>query len=249
MSDAALLLCGHDQTDGIAKIALDQLRRSVDEFATRALTFLPNVPSDDLITLGPFCTRVLLEAGCAALVGRLDCFRMLYLSEFQAQPEYEISKRARSAFSWLGDVIPDEKGPAHLWSLEHDTAKISRALFSKHMEHLYWKPAVERMLDFAASRHSETPVPELLQLDSETYIDSVRGRSMQLYSTLSKGVHWEFFTNALIFDSNTVKTLIRDTILLLGHLGLTSHFVPTAYARLTPAEAMTAYVSLRQGTL
>jgi len=117
------------------------------------------------------------------------------------------------------------------------------------MEHLYWKPAVERMLDFAASRHSETPVPELLQLDSETYIDSVRGRSMQLYSTLSKGVHWEFFTNALIFDSNTVKTLIRDTILLLGHLGLTSHFVPTAYARLTPAEAMTAYVSLRQGTL
>lgn len=247
MSAAAVLLCGHDQTQGIAKIALDQLGRSVNQFSERALAFLQQEPSDDLIALGPFCTRVLLEAGCAALVGRLDCFRMLYLSEFQAQPEYEVSKRARSAFSWLGDVVPDDKAPANLWSLEHDTAKINRALFSKYMEHVYWKPAVEKMLDFAASRNQETPVPELLQLDSQTYIDSARGRGFQLYSTLSKGVHWEFFTNALIFDPNTVKTLIRDTVLLLAHLGLTSHFIPTAYACVTPDEAMAAYLSLRQG--
>src|SRR5690606_34552717 len=97
--------------------------------------------SSDALELGPYCARVLLENATAAVVGRLDAFRILYLSEFQAQPEYETGKRARSAFSWLGDVVPEEKGTAQLWSIEHDVAKINRALFSKHSEHLFWKPA------------------------------------------------------------------------------------------------------------
>ena len=64
------------------------------------------------------------------------------------------------------------------------------------------------------------------------------GRSSQLYSTLSKGVHWEFFTSVLVFDEFTVKSAIRDTCLLVGKLGLISHFVPTAFASLEPNEAL-----------
>ena len=67
-----------------------------------------------------------------------------------------------------------------------------------------------------------------------------------LYSTLSKGVHWEFFTSALVFDDATVKAAIRDTCLLIGRLGLTSHFIPTAYASLSPLEAVEKYVSFRR---
>ncbi len=249
MGDVGSLLCGHNKTEGIAKTALDQLAKSIDNFSARAVKFLRDEVSDDLLTLGPFCARVLLESSCAALVGRLDCFRMMYLSEFQAQPEYEIGKRARSAFSWVGDVIPEERPSQSLWSVEHDLLKISRALFSRYMEHVYWKPAVERMLDFVASYNSDTLLTEILALDSETYINVAKGRSLQLYSILSKGVHWEFFTSALLFDNNTVKTVIRDTCLLIGHLGLTSHFIPTAYASLAPSEAMKAYLSLRQDVI
>ncbi|WP_428541256.1 hypothetical protein [Rhodopila sp.] len=120
--------------------------------------------SDDTLTFGPFCARVLLENACAALVGRLDSFRILYLSEFQTQPEYEPGKRAKSAFSWVGDVIPDEKSvqnPQNLWSIDHDLPRISRALFSRHLDHVYWKPAVERMLDFASSYHPEAAVAKI----------------------------------------------------------------------------------------
>src|SRR3982751_4718640 len=99
MGHISTLLCGHDRTEGIAKTALDQLRRSIDDFSTRAITFLNTAPSADTLNFGPFCSRVLLENACAALVGRLDAFRMLYLSEFQSQPEYEPGKRAKSAFS------------------------------------------------------------------------------------------------------------------------------------------------------
>lgn len=245
MESIGALLCGHDKTEGIAKAALGQLSGSINSFSTRAVNFLAEVGSDDALSFGPFCARVLLENGCAALVGRLDCFRMLYLSEFQSQPEYEYARRARSAFSWTGDVIPDEKPSQALWSVDHEMAKISRALFSRHMEHVYWKPAVERMLDYVSSYKAEAALTDILTLDAETYVNYTKGRSLQLYSILSKGVHWEFFTSVLLFDENTVKTAIRDTLLLIGHLGLASHFIPTAYASLPPKDAVQMYIDFR----
>ncbi|WP_147395207.1 hypothetical protein [Azospirillum cavernae] len=246
MGDIGCLLCGHDRTEGIAKNALGQLSISINNFSARAIKFLAEDASEDMLSFGPFCARVLLENASAALVGRLDTFRILYLSEFQAQPEYEYGKRAKSAFSWAGDVIPDEKNSQNLWHVDHDIPKISRALFSRHVDHIYWKPAVDKMLDFIAPYSGNPSVADLLQLDSEDYINSVKGKSSQLYSTLSKGVHWEFFSSALIFDEETIKTAIRDTCLLVGHLGLVSHFIPTAYASLSPEEAVNAYLSFRK---
>lgn len=246
MSDLSSLLCGHDKTEGVAKAALDQLAASIDTFSVRSIKFLNETTSDDTLSFGPFCSRVLLENGCAALVGRLDSFRMLYLSEFQTKPEYERGKRAKSAFSWNGDVIPDEKPSQGLWSLDCDLSKISRALFSPHLDHLFWRPAVERMLDFLSGHGSNSALSDILALDAESYINATKGKALQLYSTLSKGVHWEFFTSALLFDDITVKTLIRDTCLLVGDLGLISHFIPTAYASLTPEEAVKAYLAFRK---
>jgi hypothetical protein len=211
--------------------------------------FLNEAQSEDALTFGPFCARVLLENACAALVGRLDCFRILYLSEFQAQPEYEHGRRAKSAFSWTGDVVPEDRSaqPAQpLWSVDYDLPKISRALFSRHLDHVYWKPAVERMPDFVSTYEPDAGLADVKALDAENYINLTKGRSHQLYSTLSKGVHWEFFTSALVFDETTVKSAIRDTCLLVSHLGLTSHFIPTAYASLSPKDALEIYLSFRK---
>ena len=188
----------------------------------------------------------MLENSCAALVGRLDSFRVLYLSEFQTQPEYAYGKRAKSAFSWTGDVIPEEKVSRDMWSVDHDLQKINRALFSRYLDHIYWKPAVERMLDFASSDRANPALTEILELEAETYMDVTRGKSLQLYATLSKGVHWEFFTSTLLFDEETVKSMIRETFLLVGHLGLTSHFIPTAYASLSPELALKTYITFRE---
>ena len=245
MTTLGSLLCGHGQCEGIAKTALDQLRASIDKFGVRATTFLREASSDEMLTFGPFCSRVLLENSCAALVGRLDAFRMLYLSEFQAQPEYEPGKRARSAFSWNGDVMTEDKSN-QLWNIDNDVPKISRALFSRHFEHVYWKPAIESMLDFVSKPPVDTLLADVLAIDADSYIGQTKGRGAQLYSTLSKGVHWEFFTSALVFDESTVKTAIRDTCLLVAHLGLASHFIPTAYASLEPAKAVDEYLAFRK---
>jgi hypothetical protein len=216
MSDIGQLVCGEPASPGIAKSALLQLSLSIDEFAKRAIKILKDAPSDEATALGPFFARVLLENSCAALVGRLDTFRILYLSEFQGQPEYEHGRRAKSAFSWFGDVIPSDEKKGELWSVEHDLSKISRALFSKHIDHVCWQPAVESMLDYVSSSGSNPLLKEVMSLNSENYVRKVRGQGQQLYSTLSKGVHWEFFNSALLFDEATVKNAIRDTCLLVS---------------------------------
>jgi hypothetical protein len=246
MDNFGSLLCGGENTGGIAKDALDHLGRSLNNFFGRASRYLREEASDDSVSLGPFCARVVLENSCAALLGRLDPFRMLYLCEFQATPEYESGKRAKSSFSWVGDVIPLEERPNHvLWSIDNDLSKISRALMSRYLNHVYWAPAVDRMLDFVSTNSSDPRLADILAFEAGTYIQHCKGKSAQLYSALSKGVHWEFFTTALMFDDATVKTLIRDTLLLVGHLGLTSHFIPTAYAAHTPEKALELYLSFR----
>jgi len=247
MSNLGFLLCGHyDNVDGISKAAFGQLASSINTFALKGIRFLTEVFSDETLSFGPFCARVLLENSCAALVGRLDPFRILYLSEFQTQPEYEHGKRAGSAFSWAGDVIPDDKPGQALWSLDYEIPKINRALFSKYLEHIYWKPAVYKMIDYVYTLPHDPVFTDILRIDADTYIAESKGRGMQLYSTLSKGVHWEFFTSALLFDEATVKNAIRDTFLLASHLGLTSHFIPTAYASLEPQEAVELYINFRR---
>lgn len=245
MNEIALLLCGNN-SDGTGRIALDQLASSLRSFSSKAITFLTEDITAEALSFGPFCSRVLLENGCAALVGRLDSFRMLYLSEFQSQPEYEPGKRAKSSFAWTGDVIPDEKPNQALWSIDHDLPKISRALFSKHVEHIFWKPAINKMLDHISSLGSDPLLADMANIDPDKFIDETKGKSTQLYSTLSKGVHWEFFTSTLLFDEVTVKSSIRETFLLVANLGLVSHFVHSAYASLPPAEAVECYKAIRR---
>jgi hypothetical protein len=102
------------------------------------------------------------------------------------------------------------------------------------------------MVDFISGAAANPVTYDLLSVDSETFINEIRGRSAQLYSTLSKGVHWEFFSSALVLGEPTVKAAIRDTCLLLGSLGFASHFIPTSYARMSPAAALEAYVAFRE---
>lgn len=102
------------------------------------------------------------------------------------------------------------------------------------------------MIDFVSTVQTDPVLGDALSIDSETYMREMKGKCAQLYSTLSKAVHWEFFTSALLFDEVTVKAAIRETFMVISSLGLVSHFVPTAYASLAPSEAVGSYLSFRR---
>lgn len=239
------MLCGLPAGAGQSDAALAQLNNSISKFTRKAAAYANDQDIDNLLTFGPFCGRVILENGCAALLGRLDPFRLMYLSEFQRQPQYEVGKRVKSAFSWAGDVLTTEKSDAPLWNADREMESISRSLFSRHSDQLYWRPAVSELLDFVAGRTDEELV-EILQIAPENFIAQTRGKFSQYYSQLSKGVHWEFFNSAQQLDEVTVRSLLRDTAVQLAALGLVSHFIPTAYSSLSANEAVAAYIEFRR---
>lgn len=239
------LVCGDASVSCTANSTLDQLGKSIDRFATKAVDYLQGSFSDDAESFGAFCTRVTLENTCAALVGRLDPFRMLYLAEFQTQGGFEFGKPSRSGFKWTGDVLTEDKPGANLWSSDHDLSKISRSLFSPYVDHVYWRPAVEAALDYLANQGSEG-LDELLTLNPETFTLVTKGKCSNLYSRLSKGVHWEFFVPSLTMDEATLKDAIRDCFIQVSNMGFVSHFVPTAYRSLDHAGALAAYMDFRK---
>ena len=203
------LVCGVAAEACIANSTLDHLGSSIDRFGSRAVGYLNGEFSEEARVYGAFCARVTLENACAALVGRFDPFRLLYLAEFQAQEKFEYGKPTKSGFRWLGDVVAEEKPPPVLWSSDLDTSRISRALLSAHADHVYWKPAVELALDYL-SEHEDVSLQELRSMNPETFTSAVRGKGAALYSTLSKGVHWDFFVESVVMDEATLKDGIRD---------------------------------------
>jgi hypothetical protein len=225
---------------------LDHLGSSIDRFANKAVGYLNGEFSEEAQSFGAFCARVTLENACAALVGRFDPFRMLYLAEFQAQGGFEYGKPSKSGFKWTGDVLAEEKPVRDLWSSDHDLARISRALFSAYVDHVYWKPAVEAALDYLAEHGGSEGLNELQAMDPETFTSSTKGKCAALYSTLSKGVHWEFFVSSVVMDEGTLKDAIRDCLIHVGVMGFVSHFVPTAYRSLDRSDALLAYNESRK---
>ena len=242
MEDFSKLVCGslNDNSD-VAKV-LAHLRKSIHIFSDKARAFLESDDNGDLLLFGPFSARVLMENSASALLGRIDPFRLVYLSRFQAQSQYDPTKRAKSAFNWQGDVMSAEKDKENLWSDELDLSKISRALFSQHVEHMFWRPATEASLDFAGTLPSTPAIAELLQLDTELFIASAKGRGNSIYSQLSKGVHWEFFSGAsTAFDPATVRQVIRDAFVWVCRLAVVSHFLSNAHSCLSKHDAMQTY--------
>lgn len=248
MNELEILLCGRPVVQGSAKRALENIGKTIQAFATRSLAFLKGPATDDVYRLGPFCARVLLENSCTALVGRLDPFRLLYLNEFQSKNEYDVGRRVKTAFQWTGDVFSSEKPNTQLWNAEYDHSKISRSLFSPYTEEICWKPAIEGMLDFIASKDANEALAPLIAYDPKDFLSELRGRSMQVYSTLSKGVHWEIFSSDILLDEPTVKQNIGEVFSIITQLGLVSHFIPTAHASISSEEALTAYIAV-QGIL
>ena len=174
MDHLCRIVCGSDIGEGEAFDVLRHVRRSVSLFGTKINSLLDPRHGDDLSLLGPYCARVIMETGCSAIVGRLDPFRILYLSRFQSHAGYDPAKKARSAFAWQGDVLSPEK--EDMWSDNIESQKISRALLSAHFDHVHWRPAVVAALDFAGNLSSDSAVQSVLLIDADHFVAQCRGK-------------------------------------------------------------------------
>ena len=239
------LVCGASTGAGAASTTLDHLSTSIDRFSGKALAYLNNSFDEEAQSFGAFCARALLENACAALVGRLDSFRMLYLAEFQAQGAYEYGKPTKSGFKWTGDVFSEDKPLATLWNTDHESSKVSRALFSPHVDAVLWQPAFNEALDYLADE-CLSGFEEISSMEAVSFISAAKGRCGPLYSKLSKGVHWDFFVASVMMDEGTLKDAIRDCLTVVSNLAFISHFIPTCYRSLDRSQAASEYLAFRE---
>ncbi|ARE85382.1 hypothetical protein ROSMUCSMR3_03936 [Roseovarius mucosus] len=240
------LVCGRPHGDAKADKTLQHLSRTINTFSTKGVRYLQEEFSDESKYFSAFCARVVLENSSAAIVGRLDPFRLLYLNEFQSQPSFEHGAPAKSGFRWQGDVMNPDKplGQDRIWSSDVDIAKISRSLFSEHFDHLIWRPAYSELLD-QIQNSGRDEFEELISIEPEAFVPRMRGELGRLYSSLSKGVHWDFFNSAIEYDESSIKANLQDLFSRVSILGLTSHFIPTAYSSLMPDDAFDIYAQMR----
>lgn len=242
------LICGSTNGTDVANTTLAHISTALEKFGERTLRFISEEFTEDASAYGAFCSRVVLENSCAAILGRLDPFRLMYLSEFQSQANYNYGQTSKSTFRWTGDVMSDEKPPASMWSGDHEPTKVSRALLSSYSEHLFWKPGLENLLNYISDNQNHY-LNDLKQEDPFSYIPKKRGKAASIYSTLSKGVHWEFFVSSIVMDESTIKSTMSDCISLVAELSLVSHFIPTAICRLPEDEALLKYIEIKEQLL
>lgn len=240
------LMCGRPKGATKADKTLQHLSKTIDTFSSKGIRYLNQGFSDEAKYFSAFCARVVLENSSAALVGRLDPFRLLYLSEFQSQSDFQHGSPAKSGFRWQGDVMNPEKplGVDRIWSGDIETGKISRSLFSEHFDHLIWRPAYSGLLD-EIQTSGRSGFDELTQIEPEAFVPRMKGQFSQLYSSLSKGVHWDFFNSEIEYDEATLKARLQELFSQISILGLTSHFIPTAYSSLDVADALEVYSQTR----
>ena len=239
------IICGDLESHGrLASVSLNKMKLSVNHFAEKLFVFLHDDFDDNAQSFGAFAARVVLENSCAVLLGRMDTFRLVYLAMHQASEQYEFGKTVKSGFRWSGDVLPDVNNP-HLWGGAHGVDKVSRALLSDYSDHMFWRDSFTSTLDFIDD-DDDTALNFIKSLESITFVHRIRSHFSRLYSSLSKGVHWEFFVHSVEMDENTLRDLISDTIKYVSTLALVSHFSETFYGTMDRSAALEMYKAVME---
>lgn len=243
----AKLICGDYSQHKSLENLYQVLFHNISNIETRLENLLINGAAGDLTVLGPYFARNLLETTCAALLGRIDPFRLIYVQKVQSLDGFTIGSKAKGAISWSSDIF--EKNDIdinNLWDHNREFSKVGRGLFGNHYGEIFWNPAFRTLID------DSTYVSELSLDYFRTHIDSpekfilfIRQKSSILYSSLSKGIHSELVINPeIIYDDTTVIELVNDTFQVCSILGIVSHYIDFSICRLPIDTAFQYYNDL-----
>lgn len=177
------------------------------------------------------CSRMLLEQGSAALLGRVDPIRMVAIVKGSASADFKLGQRNASSFIWGKDVIPDTKPGTGFWTQDSLGKGVHRALLDGHLADYIFTSAHKELEDplfEATSKRTQLPdwIIELQKLDRGALVLSkLRTLASEAYSTLSKGIHFEFFLGRETTpDINEIRNSTSKAITVIATVALYTHF-------------------------
>lgn len=232
------LLCGEPIDDmREMKQIMDNLRSKLDILCDKILVHNWNTNENAAEVL--FYGRNILETSLTALLGRTDPFRLITVYKIQSSDNYNIGKKMQSAVEFTGDIIASEKAK-NLWDFTKKKEAFDRALLGNYLGEIIWKPGVNALTDYIENKNITSEwITEVLSIDERANFERWKSESSRLFSSFSKGVHSESLVDmGIVFDSITIKDLVKDLYKLCATLGLISHFIGYLVPNLSVDEAL-----------
>lgn len=225
--------------DELAGLLLNLRARLVQlEIAARSLRSSSANPRD-VALYGPYIGRAYLEIAATTLLARLDPFRVLAAKRHQEADYYETAQRSKSGVQWSGDIVPRDKPPKHLWSV--DTRELGcRSLLGPWADALVWIPAFEQFCDAVlASGPVDDWITDLSKKALDGFCREHSSGLESLFSKFSKGVHSELLgQQSTVFDLVSIETDYRVLTQRLTCLALLSHFTEHFCCRIDRMKAI-----------
>lgn len=208
--------------------------------------------SRPFVKRGPTCARLMLEQSMAALLGRLDPVRFVCVFRGSGSADFKLGERNSSSFSWSRDVMPGIKpGSAGLWSQDSFAKGLGRSLLEGHLADYLFGSSHSRVIELLTdetSKEAEVPdwVLQLIKFElGEHVLSSIRSKASACHSSLSKGMHFEFFQGTSTeLSSDELASAIKDAIVVVATTSLYVNFSDIARHSLDEAVALKRFLSL-----
>lgn len=197
------------------------------------------------------CSRLILEQSAAALLGRIDPIRMVSIVKGSASVDFKIGYRNASSFMWSKDVIPDTKPGSGFWTQESIGKGVYRALLDGHLADYIFASSHKELQDplFEATV-SKIQLPdwviELQKFDrGEPVLAKLRILASEAYSTLSKGIHFEFFLGKETTpDLKEIRSSTSKAITVIATAALYTHFSDVAVLKIDRDLAIESFLQI-----
>lgn len=232
-------------------LGMESIANSLNEHGSELEVLWDRQDDPDFIRLAPTCARLLLEQSLATILGRLDPVRFISIVRGSRSADFQIGGRNPSSFNWSNDVLPANiRRGVGLWSQDTLKALVRAALDGHIADYLfgsYHEDVRDSVTDMTLGSH-ELPawIISFLKIEvGEHCLSTLRKKAGECYSTLSKGMHFEFFKDHTTKPSTPeIVIAIKDSISVIATCSLYSHFTDIALQKIDRKEATQSFVAL-----
>ncbi|MEX8506585.1 hypothetical protein [Leptothrix ochracea] len=214
-----------------------------------------NRDSAEFKKIAPVCTRIILEQSMAALLGRIDPIRFVAIYKGSHSSDFKIGERNASSFNWSKDAIPTDLKIKHgsYWTQDSLGKGIIRSILDGHVADYVFTSAHElAVAAITDATQDKQKLPSWLirftQFDekqSQAILNELRIKASTAYSSLSKGIHFEFFGgDSTKPEANDITESIRNAIIVIATSGMYINFSDIALNKISDNEARDSFIDL-----
>ena len=210
--------------------ALRMLKSAIDVTYSDLKRAISKLDRPAACRTGAMLGRRLVEQCTLALVGRLDPIRLVTAFKGPSAADFRLGERNESSFSWTKDVLPDYSFAMGPWSQASLKKGTVRGLLDGHLATFLFEASHGRAVDSLVERYAHESEVSTWAMEIQRFegglslLSQLRTRASSAYSSLSKGVHFEFLgpTNTEL-STRDLATSLDSALFAISTAALYSH--------------------------